>query len=289
MAPIAPFYADQLFLDLVAVTGRENVESVHLSDFPVYDESKIDKNLEERMQMAQDVSSMVLALRRKVNIKVRQPLQCIMVPVVDEEQKAHIEAVKNLIMNEVNVKEVRFVDGAAGVLVKKVKCDFKKLGPKFGKQMKAVAAAVAEMSQEAIGELEKNGKYTLNLDGAEAVIEASDVEIFSEDIPGWLVANEGKLTVALEVTITEELRREGIARELVNRIQNIRKSSGFEITDKIKITISKNTQTDDAVNEYNTYICNQVLGTSLELVDEVKDGTMLEFDDFSLFVNVIKD
>ena len=289
MAPIAPFYADQLFLDLVAVTGRENVESVHLSDFPVYDESKIDKNLEERMQMAQDVSSMVLALRRKVNIKVRQPLQCIMVPVVDEEQKAHIEAVKNLIMNEVNVKEVRFVDGAAGVLVKKVKCDFKKLGPKFGKQMKAVAAAVAEMSQEAIGELEKNGKYTLNLDGAEAVIEASDVEIFSEDIPGWLVANEGKLTVALEVTITEELRREGIARELVNRIQNIRKSSGFEITDKIKITISKNTQTDDAVNENKDYICNQVLGTSLELVDEVKDGTMLEFDDFSLFVNVIKD
>ena len=163
------------------------------------------------------------------------------------------------------------------------------MSTKLGKQMKAVAAAVAGMSQEAIAELEKNGKYVLNLDGAEAVIEAADVEIFSEDIPGWLVANEGKLTVALEVTVTEELRREGIARELVNRIQNIRKSSGFEITDKIKITISKNTQTDDAVNEYNTYICNQVLGTSLELVDEVKDGTMLEFDDFSLFVNVIKD
>ena len=289
MAPIAPFYADRLYTDLITATGRDNVVSVHLAEFPKYQEEMIDKELEARMQMAQDVTSMVLALRRKVNIKVRQPLQCIMVPVVDEEQKAHIEAVKNLIMNEVNVKEVRFVDGAAGVLVKKVKCDFKKLGPKFGKQMKAVAAAVAEMSQEAIGELEKNGKYTLNLDGAEAVIEASDVEIFSEDIPGWLVANEGKLTVALEVTITEELRREGIARELVNRIQNIRKSSGFEITDKIKITISKNTQTDDAVNEYNTYICNQVLGTSLELVDEVKDGTMLEFDDFSLFVNVIKD
>ena len=289
MAPVSPFYADRLYTDLITATGRDNVVSVHLAEFPKYQEEMIDKELEARMQMAQDVTSMVLALRRKVNIKVRQPLQCIMVPVVDEEQKAHIEAVKNLIMNEVNVKEVRFVDGAADVLVKKVKCDFKKLGPKFGKQMKAVAAAVAEMSQEAIGELEKNGKYTLNLDGAEAVIEASDVEIFSEDIPGWLVANEGKLTVALEVTITEELRREGIARELVNRIQNIRKSSGFEITDKIKITISKNTQTDDAVNEYNTYICNQVLGTSLELVDEVKDGTMLEFDDFSLFVNVIKD
>ena len=289
MAPVSPFYADRLYTDLITATGRDNVVSVHLAEFPKYQEEMIDKELEARMQMAQDVTSMVLALRRKVNIKVRQPLQCIMVPVVDEEQKAHIEAVKNLIMNEVNVKEVRFVDGAAGVLVKKVKCDFKKLGPKFGKQMKAVAAAVAEMSQEAIGELEKNGKYTLNLDGAEAVIEASDVEIFSEDIPGWLVANEGKLTVALEVTITEELRREGIARELVNRIQNIRKSSGFEITDKIKITISKNTQTDDAVNEYNTYICNQVLGTSLELVDEVKDGTELSFDDFSLFVNVIKD
>ena len=289
MAPISPFYADRLYTDLITATGRDNVVSVHLAEFPKYQEEMINKELETRMQMAQDVTSMVLALRRKVNIKVRQPLQCIMVPVLDEEQKAHIEAVKSLIMNEVNVKEIKFVDGAAGVLVKKVKCDFKKLGPKFGKQMKAVAAAVAEMSQETISELEKNGKYTLNLNGEEAVIEVSDVEIISEDIPGWLVANEGKLTVALEVTVTEELRREGIARELVNRIQNIRKSSGFEITDKIKITISKNTQTDDAVNEYNTYICNQVLGTSLELVDEVKDGTMLEFDDFSLFVNVIKD
>ena len=289
MAPISPFYADRLYTDLITATGRDNVVSVHLAEFPKYQEEMIDKELEARMQMAQDVTSMVLALRRKVNIKVRQPLQCIMIPVADEEQKAHIEAVKALIMNEVNVKDIKFVDGAAGVLVKKVKCDFKKLGPKFGKQMKAVAAAVAEMTQEAIAELEKNGKYTLNLDGAEAVIEASDVEIISEDIPGWLVANEGKLTVALEVTVTEELRREGIARELVNRIQNIRKSSGFEITDKIKITISKNTQTDDAVNEYNTYICNQVLGTSLDLADEVKDGTELNFDDFSLFVSVIKD
>lgn len=289
MSPIAPFYSDRLYLDLIASTGRDNVVSVHLAKFPEYKEELIDKELEARMQMAQDVTSMVLALRRKVNIKVRQPLQCIMVPVVDEKQKAHIEAVKQLIMNEVNVKEIKFVDGAAGMLVKKVKCDFKKLGPKFGKQMKAVAAQVAEMSQEAIAELEKNGKYTLVIDGAEAVIEAVDVEIISEDIPGWLVANEGKLTVALEVTVTEELRREGIARELVNRIQNIRKSSGFEITDKIKITLSKNTQTDDAVNEYNNYICNQVLANSLQLADEVKDGTELNFDDFSLFVNVIKD
>ena len=289
MAPIAPFYADMLYSDLIAATGRDNVVSVHLAKFPEYKEEMIDKGLEVRMQMAQDVTSMVLALRRKVNIKVRQPLQWIIIPVVDEEQRAHIEAVKALIMNEVNVKEIQFVDGAAGVLVKKVKCDFKKLGPKFGKQMKAVAAAVAEMSQEAIAELEKKGSYTFNLDGAEAVIETADVEIFSEDIPGWLVANEGKLTVALEVTVTEELRREGIARELVNRIQNIRKSSGFEITDKIKITLSKNPQTDDAVNEYNDYIRNQVLGTSLTLADNVENGTELNFDDFSLYVSVVKE
>lgn len=290
MAPIAPFYADMLYTDLIAVTGRDSVVSVHLANFPVAQEDKIDTELEARMQMAQDVTSMVLALRRKVNIKVRQPLQCIMIPVVDEAQRAHIEAVQSLIMNEVNVKEIRFVDGAAGVLVKKVKCDFKKLGPKFGKQMKAVAAEVAALSQEAIAELEKNGSYTLMLaDGAQAVIETTDVEIFSEDIPGWLVANEGKLTVALEVTITEELRREGVARELVNRIQNLRKSSGFEITDKINITLSKNSQTDDAVTEYKDYICNQVLGTSLVLADEVKEGTELEFDDFTLFVSVVKE
>ena len=288
MAPIAPFYADKLYKDLVAVTGRDKNISVHLADFPTCQEGMIDRELEARMQMAQDVTSMVLALRRKVNIKVRQPLQCIMIPVTDEEQRAHIEAVKSLIMSEVNVKEVQFVDGAAGVLVKKVKCDFKKLGPKFGKQMKAVAAAVNGMSQEAIAKLEKEGTYTLKLaDGADAVIETGDVEIFSEDIPGWLVANEGKLTVALEVTITDELRREGIARELVNRIQNIRKSSGFEITDKIKIVLSKNQQTDDAVNEYKDYICNQVLATSLTLADEV-DGTELNFDDFILKVSVVK-
>ena len=288
MAPIAPFYADRLYMDLISVTGRDNVVSVHLANFPVADESLINTELEARMQMAQDVTSMVLALRRKVNIKVRQPLQCIMIPVVDEDQKRHIEAVKDLIMSEVNVKEVRFVEGASGVLVKKVKCDFKKLGPKFGKQMKAVAAAVSEMSQEAIAELEKNGKYTFQLDGGEAVVEATDVEIFSEDIPGWLVANEGKLTVALEVTVTDELKREGIARELVNRIQNIRKSSGFEITDKINIVLSKNPDTDGAVNEYNTYICNQVLANSLTLADEVADGTELNFDDFSLYVKVTK-
>ncbi len=288
MAPIAPFYADRLYMDLIQVTGRDNVVSVHLADFPVADEALINKELEARQQMAQDVTSMVLALRRKVNIKVRQPLLCIMIPVVDEEQKRYIEAVKDLIRSEVNVKEIKLVDGASGILVKKVKCDFKKLGPKFGKQMKAVAAAVSEMSQEAIAELEKNGSYKFDLNGIPAVVEVTDVEIFSEDIPGWLVANEGKLTVALEVTVTEELRREGIARELVNRIQNIRKSSGFEITDKIAIVLSKNPNTDEAVNEYNTYICNQVLANSLVLSDELVEGTELNFDDFSLFVQVTK-
>lgn len=289
MAPIAPFYADMLYGDLVAVTGRDKAVSIHLARFPQCDESLIDRELEIRMQLAQDITSMVLALRRKVNIKVRQPLQSVMIPVTDQQQKARIEAVKDLVLSEVNVKEIKFVDAEAGILVKKVKCDFKKLGPKFGKQMKAVASAVSGMSQEAISKLEKEGRYEFDLDGAGSVVELSDVEIISEDIPGWLVANEGNLTVALEVTITEELRREGIARELVNRIQNIRKSSGLEITDRIRVVLSKNTQTDDAVNEYNTYICNQVLANSMRLAEEVEGGTELIFDDFSLFVNVIKD
>lgn len=290
MAPIAPFYADMLYMDLIKVTKRDDVQSVHLAKFPVSNEKLINIDLEERMHVAQDITSMVLALRRKVNIKVRQPLQCIMIPIVDEEQRIHIEAVKLLIMNEVNVKEIKFVDGTAGVLIKKVKCDFKKLGPKFGKQMKTVASLVNNMSQEAIAKLEKETTYSFALpDGTIATIDASDVDIYSEDIPGWLVANEGRLTVALEVTLTDELRREGIARELVNRIQNLRKSSGFEITDKISITLSKNPQTDDAVTEYKDYICNQVLGTELTLADEVKNGIELNFDDFSLQVCVTKE
>jgi isoleucyl-tRNA synthetase len=288
MAPFSPFYADKLYMDLIAVTGRDTVESVHLAKFPECDETLIDKELEARMEMAQQITSMVLALRRKVNIKVRQPLQSVMVPVNDEAQRAHIEAVKDLVKNEVNVKELNFVDNAAGILVKKVKCDFKKLGPKFGKQMKAVAAAVAGMSQDDIAKLEADGKFAFVLDGVEAVVDAADVEIFSEDIPGWLVANEGKLTVALEVTISEELRQEGIARELVNRIQNLRKQSGLEITDKINITLSKNEKTDDAVMAFKDYICNQVLGASLMLADNVADGVKLDMDEFELDVKIEK-
>ena len=288
MAPISPFYADMLYNDLMTIKVGKNVDSVHLAKFPEFNDSLIDKTLEVQMQMAQQATSMVLALRRKVNIKVRQPLQGIMIPVVDDAQKAHIEAVQELIMNEVNIKEIKFVDETAGVLVKRVKCDFKKLGPRFGKRMKSVAAAISSLEQNKIAELEKSGKLTLELPDGPAEVTTADVEIFSEDIPGWLVANEGTLTVALDVTITDDLRKEGIARELVNRIQNLRKSKGFEITDKINITLSKNEAINEAVKENKAYICNQVLGESLELVDKVENGDELDFEDYVLSIKVIK-
>ena len=288
MAPIAPFYADKLFLDLIAVTGREQVESVHLSDFPVCDEAKINKQLEERMQMAQDVTSMVLALRRKVNIKVRQPLHQLMVPVVDAHQQESIEAVKQLILNEVNVKELNFVDDAAGILVKKIKPDFKKLGPRYGKIMKKLAAAIQAMSQEEINAFERAGQWTLSVEGQEAVVDRADVEIISEDIPGWLVANEGRLTVALDITVTDELRKEGLARELVNRVQNLRKSSGFDITDKIRIQLTANEAMDGAIEAYKEYISNQVLAVSIETVETISDATELDFEEFKLAVKIEK-
>ena len=290
MAPIAPFYADQLFCDLIAVTGRETVESVHLSDFPKYDEALIDKDLEERMKMAQDVSSMVLALRRKVNIKVRQPLQTIMVPVMDAHQQESIEAVKNLILNEVNVKELKFVDNAAGILVKRIKPDFKKLGPRYGKIMKSLAAAIQSMSQEDILAFEAAGTFTLKVEGQDATVERTDVEIISEDIPGWLVANEGRLTVALDITVTESLRKEGLARELVNRIQNLRKSNGYDITDNINVTILSTDEMDDAIKEFNEYIANQVLAVSVEITEHaISDATVLDFEDFNLSVRIEKE
>ena len=280
MAPIAPFYADKLYMDLVRTTGRDTVASVHLAQFPVCDETLVDKELEVRMEMAQKVSSMGLALRKKVNIIVKQPLQKLMIP-VDAEMKARLEAVKPLIMNEVNVKEIDFVEGASDILVKKVKCNFKILGKKFGALMKQVAAAVTSMSQEQIAELESAGRLTLDLNGTPAEIEAGEVEIYSEDIPGWVVSNEGVLTVALDVTVTEELRREGIARELVSKIQNIRKSSGFEISDRIAVTITSNENSDAAIEEHKAYICNQVLADSLT-IGEVAEGAALEFDGFVL-------
>ncbi len=289
MAPIAPFYADQLFCDLISVTGREQVYSVHLSDFPVCQEALIDKNLEERMQMAQTISSMVLALRRKVNIKVRQPLHVLMFPVLDEHQKESIEAVKQLILNEVNVKDMKFVDNTAGILVKRIKPDFKKLGPRYGKIMKALAAAIQQMSQDDINAFEKAGTFTLQVDGQEAVLERADVEIISEDIPGWLVANEGRLTVALDITVTDELKKEGLARELVNRIQNLRKSSGFEITDKVNITLASSAEMDGAVEAYQEYIKSQVLANNLVITAEpISNATSLDFEDFTLAVKVEK-
>ena len=280
LAPFAPFYADQLYRDL----GGEK-ESVHLDFFPVADDHIIDTELEERMGMAQKITSMVLALRRKVNIKVRQPLQQMMIPAVDEKQKAYIEAVKELIINEVNVKELNFVEGA-GILVKKVKCNFRTMGKKFGKLMKGIAAQMNELTQEQIAEIETTGNIMLNVDGQEVNVEAADVEIISEDIPGWLVTNDGNLTVALEVELTDELRKEGMARELINRIQNLRKDSGLEITDRINVILSSNEQTDAAVADYADYIKAQVLADDIRIADN--DGVETDFDDFKLNIKIEK-
>lgn len=288
MAPIAPFYADRLFMDLIAVTGREKVESVHLSTFPKCDEELIDKELEARMETAQSITSMVLALRRKVNIKVRQPLQCIMIPVMDEKQKERIEAVADLIRNEVNVKELKFVGAENGVLEKKVKCNFRIMGKKFGKLMKSIAAAVSKLSQNEINALEHSGKLALTVDGQQVEIESTDVEIYSEDIPGWLVANEGTLTIALEVTLTDDLKKEGLARELVNRLQNLRKDSGLEITDRIVVTLGKEEHLMAAVADYKDYICGQVLANELHFSDAVEGDTVLDLDDFKVSVHIRK-
>ncbi len=289
MAPIAPYYADRLYADLTAATGRGGEVSIHLAKFPECDESRIDRELELRMELAQQVTSMVLALRKKERIIVRQPLQCLSIPVVDAEQRARLEAVKQLILDEVNVKELQFVEGN-GMLVRRVKCNFRVMGRKFGARMKAVAAACAELTQEQIAALEAEGTLALTLaDGGEpAVIEAADVEIFSEDMPGWTVANEGSLTVALDITVTDELRAEGIARELIKRIQNLRKSSGLEIVDRIAITLSAHEQTDAAVDTYRDYICGQVLADSLTVVPAVENGTELDFDDYKLYVKITK-
>lgn len=285
LAPFSPFYADQLFRDLENVTGRDTAESVHLTNFPVADESLIDKDLETRMEMAQKITSMVLALRRKVNIKVRQPLQAVMIPAIDDNQKRHIEAIKDLVINEVNVKELKFVEGS-DVLVKKVKCNFRTMGKKFGKLMKGIAAQMNNLSQEDIHTLEKEGKINIKVDDQEVAVEATDVEIISEDIPGWLVANDGNLTVALEIKLNEELKNEGMARELINRIQNLRKDRGLEITDRINVTIAPNDQIEKAVNAFADYIKGQVLADSITLADN--DGNSTNFDDFDANIKVEK-
>ncbi len=268
MAPIAPFYADKLYSDLISVTGVEEFESVHLADFPKANEDIIDKILEEQMYLAQTASSIVLALRRKVNIKVRQPLSQIMIPFVDDQQKENIEAVKSLILNEVNVKELNFVDSTNAMLIKRIKPDFKKLGPRYGKIMKQLALAVQSMEQGDIAQLEKVGTFELNVNGENVTIGLSDVEIISEDIPGWLVANQDMLTVALDINMSDDLLSEGIARELVNRIQNLRKAQDFEITDRIKLSITSNEKLDSAITQFADYIKSQVLADSLDITSE---------------------
>ena len=284
MAPIAPFYADMLYRDL---TGSET--SVHLAAYPKADETAIDSKLEKRMAIAQQITSMVLSLRRKKNLKVKQPLTAIMIPVLDEAQKQDIEAVADLIMSEVNVKGINYVGGDAGILVKRIKPDFKKLGPKFGKNMKAAAQALTSLEQSQIAQFEKDGKIALTLNGEEAVVELADVEVISEDIPGWLVANDGNITVALDITITDDLRKEGIARELVNRIQNVRKSKDFNITDRIVVKITPDEHVNDAVAQFKDYIAKQVLAVAIELAPvEGTDVIALDMDDYELKITVDK-
>ena len=282
MAPISPFYSDMLYRDL---TGSK--KSVHLAHYPVSDSTVVDKALEDRMHVAQSITSMVLSLRRKKNLKVRQPLTSIMIPVLDDKQQHAIEAVANLIMHEVNVKGIKYVGNDEGVLVKRIKPDFKKLGPKYGKHMKAVATALTTMPQAEIAKFEKDGSITLDLNGQQAVVETADVEIISEDIPGWLVAHEGNITVALDITLTDDLLREGIARELVNRIQNARKDQDFNITDRIVVKIEPNAHTDAVIAQFGDYIAKQVLADSIT-VEPVAGGLEFDMDDYRLNVSIKK-
>jgi isoleucyl-tRNA synthetase len=290
MAPIAPFFADRLFLDLNATTGKNNSESVHLADFPSYNEMLIDSNLEACMQLAQQTSSMILALRRKAEKKVRQPLSKAVVPAPDETTYKQLSYIAELVKAEVNVKELEVIpaDNDMENLVKKIKPNFKTLGKKYGKQMKEIAQAMNSFGNHEISEIERKGQYILALASGDVELTAEDVEIITEDMPGWLVANEGKLTVALDITVTDALLREGIARELVNRIQNIRKSNGYEIVDKISVEIEGREEINDAVTEYKGYIASQTLANSVDLVLNLENATELEFDEYTVKIVIKK-
>ena len=277
-APIAPYYMDRLFIDLNAVTGKEKMDSIHLTDFPVKDDSLINKDLEERMQMAQKFSSMVLSLRKKSNIRVRQPLNKIMIPILDKKFERQLKDVQNLILSEVNVKEVEYLQDTIGVLVKSIKPNFKALGPKYGKMMKQIAAVVNAFTQDDIARIEQDEKYMIEIEGQELEILLSDVDIITQDIPGWLIAGMGNLTVALDVTLTPELIEEGIARDLVNRIQNLRKDKGFEVTDKIRLKIEKNTEISDAIQNNYDYICSETLAESLDLTEKLSDDDIIRIE-----------
>ncbi len=286
LAPFSPFYADRLYLDLTQPVGLAEADSVHLTRFPVADESLIDVELEERMgNLAQKVTSMVLALRRKADIKVRQPLQCIMIPATDDVQRRRLEAVAGIILNEVNVKELKFAEGE-GLLVKKVKCNFRVMGKKYGKLMKGVANAMAELSQTDIARLEQEKALSIIVEGQPVTVEAADVEIISEDIPGWLVANDGNITVALEVELNDELIKEGMARELINRVQNLRKDGGLEITDRIDLTITPQEQMEEALAAFGDYVRTQVLADNIVFASN--DGAAVNFDEFTLNIKVEK-
>ncbi len=278
MSPAAPFYAERLYTDLNKATSKENFESVHLADFPKSNEAAIDKALERRMQNAQTISSLVLSLRKKEMIKVRQPLQKVMIPVLDESQKQDIQMVADLIKAEVNVKEIELLDDASGVLVKQIKPNFKTLGPRFGKDMGLISKAIQVFTQEQINELEKNSTISIEINKNSIILSSQEVEITSQDIPGWLVASANGITVALDVTISEELKKEGIARELVNRIQNIRKDSGFEVTDKVKVQIQTEDEIANAIKDNLEYIKAETLTENLQFVGRLENGTEIEFE-----------
>ncbi|QEE48884.1 isoleucine--tRNA ligase [Flavobacterium alkalisoli] len=287
-APVAPFFMDRLYKDLTKASQKETFESVHLADFPQYADNFVDKSLESRMEKAQTISSLVLSLRKKEMIKVRQPLQKVMIPVLDAKQKSEIEAVSELIKAEVNVKEIELMDDASGVLVKQVKPNFKVLGPRFGKDMGLISKEIQNFSQEQINEIERNGSLDVVISGKSITLTNEDVEISSQDIEGWLVANSNGITVALDITITDDLRKEGIARELVNRIQNIRKDSGFEVTDRIKVYLKDNDTLEQAVKSNESYIKSETLTDELIFNEEVENGTEIEFDDIKTLVLISK-
>ena len=286
MAPIAPFYSDKLFLDLNAVSGRDKCESVHLSTFPKVGDN--DAALERKMQLAQTVTSLVLSIRKTSKINVRQPLQTILFPAIDAEQAADIEAVKDLILSETNIKELVIAGGDSHVLVKKVKPNFRELGKRYGKLMKSLAAALGSLEQEKIAELENEGRLALVIDGTPVEITTADVEIISEDMPGWNVASEGRVTVALDITVTEELRKEGVARELIKRIQNYRKTAGFEVTDRIQIVFEPNENTNTVVEQYKDYIAGQVLATSITIGAVGEGAVELDMDDYIIKASITK-
>ncbi|MDP5096226.1 MAG: isoleucine--tRNA ligase [Flavobacterium sp.] len=287
-APIAPFFMDKLYRDLTQATGSESFESVHLAEFPKMVENFVDKSLESKMMKAQTVSSLVLSLRKKEMIKVRQPLQKVMIPVLDDNQRAEIEAVSDLIKAEVNVKEIELLDDASGILVKQIKPNFKALGPRFGKDMGLISKEIQGFNQEQIAELERKGELVIDLSGKSITLSLEDVEISSQDIEGWLVANSNGITVALDITISDELRKEGIARELINRIQNIRKDSGFEVTDKIVVKMENNPQVEEAVLANESYIKSETLTETLIFVPVLENGTEIEFDDIKTSILISK-